>query len=145
MVILFVFQENVHHIRNFQVISNKNINTMWCSLETICHRTRFRCANLPLDNFFNSQLFKVILKQGSQVGNAIPVSFVSDFPTRFRIIIIALKKFQKCWKIKFKKIVYSKFPFDHTLRRVKTSHLLLYVGCIVFSWEGILIKLSLFL
>ena len=46
---LFVFLENVHNIRNLQVIYNKNINPVRHGLETICHRTPFLGANLPTD------------------------------------------------------------------------------------------------
>ena len=44
---LFLFQENVHNIRNFQVIFNKNINTVRYGLETIYHRTFFWGGKLP--------------------------------------------------------------------------------------------------
>ena len=47
---LVVFRENVHNIRNFQVISNKNINTKKYGLETICHGTPFLWVNLPISN-----------------------------------------------------------------------------------------------
>ena len=42
-------QENVHSIRNFQLISNKNINSVRYILEAICHRTPFRWENRPTD------------------------------------------------------------------------------------------------
>ena len=72
--------------------------------------------------------------------------FVSDFPTKLRIFIVALSKIPKLSKNPKKLfIVYSKFPFGETLYRAETSQLILYVGCTVFSWKGILIKLSLLL
>ena len=40
--ILFLFRENIHNIRDFQVISNKDIKTARYGLEIICHRTPFR-------------------------------------------------------------------------------------------------------
>ena len=40
---VLVFRENIHNIRNVQVISNKNIKTV------ICHRTPFNWENLPID------------------------------------------------------------------------------------------------
>ena len=45
---LLVFRENVHNIRNFQVISKKYIKTARNGLEIIRHRTPF-WANLPID------------------------------------------------------------------------------------------------
>ena len=41
-----MFRENVHNVRNFQVISNKNIKTVGYGLEVICHRTPFLWASL---------------------------------------------------------------------------------------------------
>ena len=40
---------------------------------------------------------------------------------------------------------YSKFPFGEALCRAETNQLIVYVVFTTFSWEGILIKLSLFL
>ena len=45
---LLVFRKNVHNIRNFQVISKKNIKTARNGLEIIRHRTPF-WANPPID------------------------------------------------------------------------------------------------
>ena len=45
--ILFLFRENIHNIRDFQVISNKDIKTARYGLEIICHRTPFLWVNLP--------------------------------------------------------------------------------------------------
>ena len=36
---LFIFRENIHNIRNFQIIANENKNTVRCGLDTICYRT----------------------------------------------------------------------------------------------------------
>ena len=36
---LFVFPENIHNIRNFQIIANENKNTARYWLETIYYRT----------------------------------------------------------------------------------------------------------
>ena len=44
-----MFRENVNNIRDFQVISNKNIKTVTYCLEKICHIRPFVCANLPAD------------------------------------------------------------------------------------------------
>ena len=33
---LFIFQENIHNIRNFQIIANENKHTVRYGLETIC-------------------------------------------------------------------------------------------------------------
>ena len=38
---LFLFRENIHNIRNLQVISNKDIKAARHGLESICHRTPF--------------------------------------------------------------------------------------------------------
>ena len=37
----FVFRENIHNIRNLQVISNKDIKAARHGLESICQRTPF--------------------------------------------------------------------------------------------------------
>ena len=44
---LFIFRENIHNIRNFQIIANENKNTMRYGLETIYYRTRYLWASLP--------------------------------------------------------------------------------------------------
>ena len=44
---LFIFRENIHNIRNFQIIANENKNTMRYGLETICYRTPYLWASLP--------------------------------------------------------------------------------------------------
>ena len=40
------FRENIHNIRNFQIIANENKNTVIDRLETICYRTPYMWANL---------------------------------------------------------------------------------------------------
>ena len=44
---LCVLWENIHNIRNFQVIANENQNTVRHRLETIYYRTRYLWASLP--------------------------------------------------------------------------------------------------
>ena len=44
---LFVFQENIHNIRNFQIIANENKNTVRYGLETTRHKTPYLWASLP--------------------------------------------------------------------------------------------------
>ena len=44
---LIIFRENIHNIRNFQIIANKNKNTVKYDLETICYRTPYLWASLP--------------------------------------------------------------------------------------------------
>ena len=46
---LIIFRENIHNIRNFQIIANKNKNTVKYELETICYRTPYLWASLPLE------------------------------------------------------------------------------------------------
>ena len=38
---LFIFQENIHNIRNFQIIANENKNTVRYGLETVCYKTPY--------------------------------------------------------------------------------------------------------
>ena len=38
---LYIFRENVHNIRNFEIIANENKNTGRYGLETICYRTSY--------------------------------------------------------------------------------------------------------
>ena len=44
---LLIFRENIHNIRNFQIIANENNNTVTYSLETICYRTPYLWVSLP--------------------------------------------------------------------------------------------------
>ena len=44
---LIIFRENILNIRNFQIIANKNKNTVKYELETICYRTPYLWASLP--------------------------------------------------------------------------------------------------
>ena len=44
---LFIFRENIHNIRNFQIIANETKNTVRYGLDTICYRTPYLWANLP--------------------------------------------------------------------------------------------------
>ena len=44
---LFIFRENIHNIRNFEIIANENKNTVRYGLETICYRTPYFWASLP--------------------------------------------------------------------------------------------------
>ena len=44
---LFIFRENIHNIRNFQIIANENKNTVRYGLDTICYRTPYLRASLP--------------------------------------------------------------------------------------------------
>ena len=41
---LFIFRENIHDIRNFQIIANENKNTVRYGLETVCYRTPYLWA-----------------------------------------------------------------------------------------------------
>ena len=41
------FRENIHDIRNSQIIANENKNTVRYGLETTCHRTPYLWASLP--------------------------------------------------------------------------------------------------
>ena len=43
----FLFRENTHNIRNFQIISNESKETVRYSLETVKYRTPLLWANLP--------------------------------------------------------------------------------------------------
>ena len=43
---LFIFQENIHNIRNFQIIANENKNTVRYGLETVCYKTPYWWASL---------------------------------------------------------------------------------------------------
>ena len=43
---LFIFQENIHNIRNFQIIANENKNTVRYGLETVCCKTPYWWASL---------------------------------------------------------------------------------------------------
>ena len=38
---LYIFRENIHNIRNFQIIATENKNTVRYRLETICYRTSY--------------------------------------------------------------------------------------------------------
>ena len=44
---LFIFPENIHNIRNFQIIANENQNTVRYGFETISYRTPYLWASLP--------------------------------------------------------------------------------------------------
>ena len=44
---LFIFRENIHNIRNFQIIANETKNTVRYGLDTICYRTPYLGASLP--------------------------------------------------------------------------------------------------
>ena len=44
---LFVFRENTHNIRNYQILSNNVRKTVRYGLETILYRSPFLWANLP--------------------------------------------------------------------------------------------------
>ena len=44
---LFIFQGNIHNIRNFQIIANENKNTVRYDLETIYYRTPYLWTSLP--------------------------------------------------------------------------------------------------
>ena len=44
---LFLFRENIHNIRNFQIIANENKNTVRYGLETICYRIPYLWVSLP--------------------------------------------------------------------------------------------------
>ena len=44
---LFIFRENIHNIKNFEIIANENKNTVRYGLETICYRTPYLWASLP--------------------------------------------------------------------------------------------------
>ena len=46
---LFFFRENVHKIRNFQILSNNKKKTVRYGFETVSHRSPFLWANLPQD------------------------------------------------------------------------------------------------
>ena len=43
----FLFCENTHNIRNFQIISNESKKTVRYGLETVKYRTPLLCENLP--------------------------------------------------------------------------------------------------
>ena len=43
----FIFRENIHDIRNFQMIANDSKNTVRYGLETTCYRTPQLWASLP--------------------------------------------------------------------------------------------------
>ena len=43
----FLFRENTHNIRNFQIIPNESKKTVRCGLETVKYRTPLLWANLP--------------------------------------------------------------------------------------------------
>ena len=43
---LFIFRENIHNVRNFQIIANENKNTVRYGMETICYRTPYLWASL---------------------------------------------------------------------------------------------------
>ena len=43
---LFMSRENVHNIRNFQIIANENKKTGTYGLETMCYRTPYLWASL---------------------------------------------------------------------------------------------------
>ena len=58
---LFMIQENVHNIRNFHAIFNKNIKTVSYILEAIYHKTPFLWANLLVDIKLTSD-FKTNIK-----------------------------------------------------------------------------------
>ena len=44
---IFIFRENIHNIKNFQIIGNENKNTVRYGLETIYYRTPYLWASLP--------------------------------------------------------------------------------------------------
>ena len=44
---LFIFRENIHNIRKFQIIANENKNTVRYGFETICYRTPYLRPSLP--------------------------------------------------------------------------------------------------
>ena len=43
---IFMFRENTHNLRNFQIKLNKSKETVRCGSETISYRTPFLWANL---------------------------------------------------------------------------------------------------
>ena len=43
----FLFRENTHNIRNFQIISNESKKSVRYGLHTVKYRTQLLCANLP--------------------------------------------------------------------------------------------------
>ena len=61
---LFIFRENIHNIRNFQIIANENKNTVRYGFETICYRTPYLWASLPEEykNPNSAQTFKEKIK-----------------------------------------------------------------------------------
>ena len=44
---LFIFQENIHNSRSFQIIANEGKNTVRYGMETICYRSPYLWASLP--------------------------------------------------------------------------------------------------
>ena len=44
---LFIFRENIHNIRNFQIIANEIKNTVRYVWEIICYETPYLWASLP--------------------------------------------------------------------------------------------------
>ena len=43
----FIFRENIHNIKNFEIMANENKNTVRYGLETVYYRTSYLWASLP--------------------------------------------------------------------------------------------------
>ena len=67
----FVFRENTHNIRNYQILSNNARKTVRCGLETILYRSPFLWANLPQE--YKSQISLSAFKKIRQWNDEICV------------------------------------------------------------------------
>ena len=62
---LFVFRENTHNIRNYQILSNNARNKVRYGLKTILYRSLFLWANLPQE--YKSQISLSAFKKNQTV------------------------------------------------------------------------------
>ena len=65
---LFLFRENVHNIRNFQIVSSSTNKTVRYRFETVSYRSLFLWGNLPQD--YKSQTSLIVFKAKLRNWNA---------------------------------------------------------------------------
>ena len=68
----FIFRENTHNLRNFEIILNENKKTIRYGSETISYRTPLLWANIPEEYKLANSLSE--FKSKIKLGNVIHVS-----------------------------------------------------------------------
>ena len=96
---LFIFRENIHNVRNFQIIANENKNTVRYSLEAICYRTPYLCAILPEENKNENSVAKFKEKIKNWKCETCICGLCSTYEQKLRFICDFLKLFLS--KVKF--------------------------------------------